>query len=417
MRGAKAPRFYFFRLEVFLIMARKNTEDNILKEIENELDKVFKKRALSKKNKDIVKKGIKAARELANLGFLSKNYKFQENDNNFNKIQNCVKALWEANYTLVRAFNEGRGVDIRFYMGAGGTYYNFEYLDKVFINKVLKLSEDGLIFNKEVVKTKDFSEYKQRPETVTDKISNILYKHTTIIRKIALGISKSGGRKVKCPGEIDDSSNYTVKAATENEYFCVENYKNWKKTKKSSDGNNNYAYRSEIQYSENGTDYIYYRYKTIDEKNNKIAKYSYYKGDNDNDPIFFNYGWLREHSLQVAVNTSNNNNTQVTNDMIRQVFGMAPDNTPGYRTGDVNLTQVKNVNNIHLMSLNTIKELAIMFLNLDSETLKILYSDKEEDCKSTEGWSELRNKIKKAYGDCSDEGLEDILGKFEKTLT
>lgn len=276
---------------------------------------------------------------------------------NSTKKADAARKLWVCNYALVNLLTN-ENMKVEFYTNKNNNFYEFEYLDKTFVNNVLQFNKSSGFSLKKLsgIKPKIKNDRKKTDplEKESQKLANALFEATKDISKAA--------REAKDKGQ-EASTNYA-------KLLGLGSYEQDDDT----------IYPVQVNYNDNIQHYIYIKYSAKETKHGKKAAgqtynsttkqkayHFHYYGETEgfNSAKYYNYGWLREHSLEVARNKSSANDGISVEAKIRQTFTEKTENIPGYRIGDVNYSQIK-YNNRHLMGSNTIGQLAMMFQKLQA---------------------------------------------------
>lgn len=276
------------------------------------------------------------------------------------KKVDAAKKLWVCNYTLVNLLTD-ENMKVEFYTtNKKNDYYEFEYLDEKFVKNILIFNKSSGFSIKEFSKLTNKAKNKYRKTDHSKKegqiLANALFEATKNISKAA--------RDAKDKGEV---------ASTEYAKLLGLGYDKDK-------DNDDTIYPVQVNYNDGIQHYIYIKYSAKEIKDSKKAVgptynsttkqkayYFHYYGETEgfSSAKYYNYGWLREHSLEVARNQSSAND-KISVEKIRNTFTEKTENIPGYRIGDVNYSQIK-YNNGHLMGLDTVEQLAIMFQKLQEQ--------------------------------------------------
>ena len=263
----------------------------------------------------------------------------------------AAKKLWVCNYTLVNLLT-GENMKVEFYtINEKNDYYEFEYLDEKFVKNILTFNKSSGFnieeFSKLTKETKGKYKKTEHSKKEGQILANALFEATKNISKAA--------RDAKDEGEVA-STEYA-------KLLGLGYYKD----------NDDTIYPVQVNYGDGIQHYIYIKYSVKEIKDSKKAVgqtynpttkqkayYFHYYGETEgfDSSKYYNYGWLREHSLEIARNQSSNDG--ITHKKIRDTFTEKTENIPGYRIGDVNYSQIK-YNNRHLMGLDTVEQLANMF--------------------------------------------------------
>jgi len=318
---------------------------------EGDIDKL-----LSDAVNKIASNNSKTYKYYINLGFEA-GIKLQEAEENKDEanIQKYARQLWEANYNLVKILTKASIKILFFYSkDADSDFFEGSYLDKNFINNVLKYSSSkGFQFS---ISGAD-SIKSRKVYSVSDKAKK-LYEYAAWVLRSAYTTE----RNEKTNKDIGITLKYTG---------------NHVDITRKGEEEPRRVYEFNVKY-DNITDTLgMYFYQS---NNKNVPGYYYYRGNDINNRIATNYGWIREHTLEYCKNTKDNNTVDKME--VRSILSSKTDTEEGYKKGDVGKYQVKGLNT-KLMSKDSVNNLIAMFkflkknetkLNADS-IKKIFYED------------------------------------------
>lgn len=331
------------------------TEDEIKAILEEDINEISSNK--SKTYKYYINLGFNAGIRLQDAEKNLKTVSGKEKGQLEKDIQKYARQLWEANYNLVKVLTDSSIKILFFYSkDANSEFFEGSYLDENFINKVLKYSPSkGFEFS--ISDSKTIGLQQKENYSIPEKAKK-LYEYAAWV----LSSAHKDEPNAKTNNEIGITLKYT------NHWKVITTRKKQRRR----------VYEFNVNYDNATNDTLGMYFYRSNKKN--VPGYYYYLGNDINNRIATNYGWIREHSLEYCKNTKDNNKVDKTG--VRSILSSKTDTEEGYKKGDVDEYQVKGLNT-KLMSKESVNNLIAMFKflkknenNLSETSIKdIFYKD------------------------------------------